>query len=113
MSTPNWTTALPDWEERIVKGECMVASPPLFEQSAQIALKVFKALKLVDVMGSPVIGDVTRQWVYDFVGTVFGAYDPVSKKRFIKEFFLLISKKNTKSTLAAGIMMTAIILNER
>lgn len=113
MSTPNWTTALPDWEDRIVKGECMVASPPLFQQSAEIALKVFKALKLVDVMGSPVIGDVTRQWVYDFVGAVFGAYDPVSKKRFIKEFFLLISKKNTKSTLAAGIMMTAIILNER
>lgn len=91
----------------------MVASKPLFQQSADIALKVFKALKLVDVLGSPTIGEVTRQWVYDFVGAVFGAYDPVAKKRLIKEFFLLISKKNTKSTLAAGIMMTALILNDR
>lgn len=113
MNAPTWTTALPDWEKRIVKGEPMVACPPLFEQSAQIALKVFKALKLVDVLGSPTIGEVTRDWVYDFVGAVFGAYDPDAKKRLIKEFFLLISKKNTKSTLAAGIMMTALILNDR
>lgn len=113
MTTPNWTTALPDWEERIVSGLPMVACPPLFERSAEIAIKVFKALKLVDVLGSPCIGEVTRQWVYDFVGAVFGAYDPVSKRRLIKEFFLLISKKNSKSTLAAGIMMTALILNER
>lgn len=109
----NWTTALPDWESRIIKGESMVACPPLFEQSANIALNVFKQLKLVDVLGCPSIGDVTRQWVYDFVGSVFGAYDPVAKKRLIKEFFLLISKKNSKSTLASGIMMTALILNER
>lgn len=113
MNAPTWTTALPDWEKRIVKGEPMVACPPLFEQSAQIALKVFKALKLVDVLGGPTIGEVTRQWVYEFVASVFGAYDPIAKKRLIKEFFLLISKKNTKSTLAAGIMMTALILNER
>ena len=109
----SWSTALPDWESRIVQGERMVGCPPLFPRSAEIALNVFKQLKLMDVIGSPTIGEVTREWVYDFVGAVFGAYDPVSKRRLIKEFFLLISKKNSKSTLAAGIMMTALILNER
>ena len=104
MSAPTWTTALPDWESRIVNGESLVSCEPLFKQSADIALNVFKQLVLVDVLGKPTIGEVTRQWVYDFVGAVFGAYDPNSKKRLIKEFFLLISKKNTKSTLAAGIM---------
>ena len=96
MNAPIWTTALPDWETRIVAGESLVPCEPLFKQSAEIALKVFKALKLVDVIGKPEIGQVTRQWVYDFVAAVFGAYDPVAKKRLIKEFFLLISKKNTK-----------------
>lgn len=113
MTQPTWTTALPDWQGRIVRGESMVPGKPLFDTPAQIALKVFKELKLVDVIGSPKIGDVTRQWVYDFVMAIFGAYDPVTKKRLIKEFFLLISKKNSKSTLAAGIMMTALILNVR
>lgn len=113
MTTPTWTTALPDWEEKIVKGDSLVPCKPLFDAPAKIALRIFKQLKLVDVMGCPSIGDVTRQWVYDFVGAIFGAYDPATKRRLIKEFFLLISKKNSKSTLAAGIMLTALILNDR
>lgn len=111
--TPTWTTALPDWEERIVKGESLIPCKPLFPAMSEIALRVFKELALVDVIGCPKIGEVTRDWVYDFVAIIFGAYDPSTKKRLIKDFFLLISKKNTKSTLAAGIMLTALILNER
>lgn len=110
---PTWTTALPDWEERIIKGESLIPCPPLFRTPSDIALRVFKELVLVDVLGCPKIGEITRDWVFEFVSVIFGAYDPAAKKRLIKEFFLLISKKNTKSTLAAGIMLTALILNER
>lgn len=112
-TTATWTTALPDWEERIVKGESLIPCPPLFKAPSEVALRVFKELALVDVLGCPKIGEVTKQWVFDFVAVIFGAYDPADKKRLIKEFFLLISKKNSKSTLAAGIMLTALILNER
>ncbi|AKG08402.1 terminase [Moraxella bovoculi] len=112
-TTATWTTALPDWEERIVKGESLIPCQPLFPAMSEVALRVFKELTLVDVRECPKIGDVTRDWVYEFVSVIFGAYDPATKKRLIKEFFLLISKKNTKSTLAAGIMLTALILNER
>lgn len=113
MNTPNWTTALPDWQDKIIKGESLTPCRPLFEPMANVALRIFKQLKLVDVLGTPEIGQVTRQWVYDFVSAIFGAYDAQAKKRLIREFFLLISKKNSKSTLAAGIMLTALLMNQR
>lgn len=110
---PDWTTACPDWGKRIVAKESLMPCKPLFPEVADIALKIFNELILVDVMDSPKMGDVTLPWVLDFVQAIFGAYDPVEKKRLIREFFLLISKKNTKSTIAAGIMMVALILNDR
>ncbi|MFB6347846.1 terminase large subunit [Moraxella sp. ZJ142] len=113
MIEPTWTTALTDWEDKIKNGESMIPCKPLFDIPAQIALRIFKELRLVDVLGSPKIGEVSKNWVYEFVAAIFGAYDPATKERLIKEFFLLISKKNSKSTLAAGIMLTALILNDR
>ncbi|MGE6479945.1 terminase large subunit [Psychrobacter namhaensis] len=109
----NWTTALPDWEHRIVAGESLMPCKPLNQDVAAIALRIFDSLILVDMIGSPAAGDVTREWAREFIAAIFGAYDTASQTRLITEFFLLISKKNTKSTLAAGIMMIALVLNER
>ncbi|ASN69563.1 hypothetical protein 2F2_43 [uncultured Caudovirales phage] len=110
---PTWTTACPDWEERIVAKQSLMPCKPLFPDVADIALRIFNELILVDVMDSPKMGEVTLPWVLEFVAAIFGSYNPETKRRLIREFFLLISKKNTKSTIAAGIMMTALILNDR
>ncbi|MDA3523306.1 terminase large subunit [Acinetobacter baumannii] len=110
---PIWTTSCTDWQERIVNKQSLMPCEPLFPQVADVAERIFKELILVDVMGSPKMGDVTLEWVIEFVRAIFGAYDPRTKRRLIREFFLLISKKNTKSTIAAGVMLVALLLNDR
>lgn len=110
---PVWTTALPDWERRIVAGESLVPVSPLFPAQADYAMGMMRELRLRDVMGSPTMGDVCRPWITDFAAAVFGAFDPNSQRRLIREFMLLISKKNGKSTTAAGIMLTALLANVR
>jgi phage terminase large subunit-like protein len=108
-----WTTACPDWERRILAGESLIPCKPLFPDQAEEGLRFFKELRAVDVAGSPTLGEISRQWITDLVAAIFGAYDAETGRRLIREVFLLISKKNGKSTDAAGIMLTSLLLNWR
>ena len=110
---PEWSTACPDWEARIVAGQPLTPCPPLYPDQAAAAWAIFSELRMVDAPGSPKMGKVVKPWVRDFVEAIFGAYNPETGRRLIKEFMLLISKKNGKSTIAAGIMITALLLNWR
>jgi phage terminase large subunit-like protein len=103
---------MPDWADRLVKGQSIVP-PPIFPDQAEHALAIFKELKIVDAPGSPTFGESCAPWVFDIVRSIFGAYDQDSGRRLITEWFVLVPKKNSKSTIAAGIMLTALILNWR
>lgn len=93
--------------------ESLVPCAPLFPEAAEQAMSVFNALRIVDVLDEPTIGESCRDWLKDFAAVIFGSYDPATGRRLITEFFLLVSKKNTKSTIAAGVMLTVLILNWR
>ena len=110
--TRKWSTACTDWGDRLKRGESIIP-PPIFQDEADKALQVFKALRIVDAPGSPTFGEACAPWVFDLAASIFGAYDASTGRRLITEWFVLIPKKNSKSTIAAGIMMTALILNWR
>jgi phage terminase large subunit-like protein len=106
------STACPDWADRLRAGRSIIPAP-IFPERAAEALEVFKSLRIVDAPGSPTFGEACEQWVFDLVASVFGAYDAESGRRLITEWFVLVPKKNSKSTIAAGIMLTALVLNWR
>ena len=107
-----WSTACIDWPERIKSGRSIIPKP-IFPEQAELALQIFKELKIVDAPGSPTFGESCAQWVFDLVASVFGSYDAESGRRLVTEWFVCLPKKNSKSTIAAGIMMTALIMNWR
>src|SRR5690242_9886031 len=86
---------------------------PLFPEEADVGERYFGELRAVDVAGSPRLVEISRPWVLEWVRSIFGAYDPENGARLIREWFLLIAKKNGKSTNAAGVMMTALLMNWR
>lgn len=106
------TTACPDWEQRIVDGRSLVPAP-LYQEEADDALGMFKELIIADVPGCPTMGAACKPWTFDIVGSVFGAYNNATGRREQNEWFLSVAKKNFKSGLAAGIMLTALIRNWR
>jgi len=108
-----WNTACPDWGRRIVARQSLIAAPPLFKSQAEAGLAVMDQLRVVDQPGSPTWGEISRPWLRDFVANIFGAYDADTGARLIREWFLLISKKNSKSTTAGFVMLTFLILNWR
>lgn len=106
------STACLDWAERLKEGRSIIPAP-IFPKQAAAGVAVMRELRIVDAPGSPTFGEACAPWVFDLAASIFGSYDEESGRRLITEWFVCLPKKNSKSTIAAGIMMTALVLNWR
>ena len=120
-----WDLSCPDWEARLRAGRAPIPDLPLTPYGDR-AVAVFDRLRLADVPGTPRLGpaqpedpaeapdNAAGDWFREIVRAMFGGYDPVTRQRFIRELFGLVPKKNSKTTYGAlGLMLTALLLNQR
>jgi phage terminase large subunit-like protein len=112
---PNaWDTSCPDWEHRLLNGLPLVPDHlPLNATMVKNALTAFRLLRLPDVPGRPRMAEAAGEWFLAIVAALFGSYDPATQRRMIQEYFLVIPKKNAKSSYGGMLMVVALIMNER
>jgi phage terminase large subunit-like protein len=109
-----WELSRPDWVDRLKAGRSLLpALPHLNRRAGDRAVAVFKKLRLADVDGTPTLGEACGEWFFEIVRAVFGSADPTTRLRMITELFLLVTKKNSKTTYGALMVLTALLLNER
>jgi phage terminase large subunit-like protein len=74
---------------------------------------VFNKLRLADVPSTPALADACGQWFREIVMALFGSCDPVTMERIVRELFILVPKKSSKTSYGALLMLTALLLNRR
>lgn len=109
----SWDLSCVDWEARLRAGLSLIPTLPVCDVRGSRAVAVFNKLRLADVPGTPTLDEAGAEWFRDIVYVLFGSLDPVTKARMVRELFLLVPKKNSKTTYGALLMLTALILNER
>lgn len=107
--------ACPDWEDRIRAGLPLIpdAARDINPELRKQAIEIYNTLRLPDVVGQPLLGEASGEWFRDIVGTFLGGVDPTTGHRLIRELFALAPKKSSKTSYGAGMMMTALLMNER
>lgn len=103
----------PDWAARLKSGRVPFRDLTHTSPEGDRAVAVFNKLRLADVPGTPTMAEAGGDWFRDIVRALFGSIDPVTRQRAIRELFLLVPKKNSKTTNGALLMLTALLLNQR
>lgn len=108
--------ACPDWADRLQRGDSLIADLPLDMVAADRAVGIFNKLRLPDVPGQPELREAAGEWMRDIVRAVFGSMQTTPngpEVRQVGEVFILVPKKNAKTTSAAAIALTFMLLNKR
>lgn len=120
-----WTTACPDWRERIREGRSLMPCGPIFPEQAAVGVGLFHSLFAVGVPNPdatvdengrplpPTYGQVCRPWITEVAEVIHGAYNVETGERLIREALIKVPKKNWKSGVVAGLMLSLAILNWR
>ena len=118
MAFDGWSFACPDWFERLQDGRSPIPDLPIDRREADHAVRIFNELRLPDVPGQPKMRDAAGEWIRDVVRAIFGSMQTsasaaAAAARRVGEVFLLVPKKNAKTTSAAAIALTFMLLNHR
>jgi phage terminase large subunit-like protein len=108
--------ACPDWEQRLRDGRTPIPDLPLDEKQAELGVSIFDRLRLPDVPGQPELRDAAGEWIRDVVRAIFGSMETSANApavRRVGEVFILVPKKNAKTTSAAAIAITFMLMNRR
>lgn len=108
--------ACPDWAEKLLRGDTPIADLDLDQEAAEKAVAIFNKLRLPDVPGQPELAEAAGEWMRDIVRAIFGSMQTSAggpEVRQVGEVFVLVPKKNAKTTSAAAIALTFLLLNER
>jgi phage terminase large subunit-like protein len=109
-----WDLSCLDWEKRLREGRSLIPDDlPLNKAEAAKAISRFNRLKLPDVPGTPTLGEAAGDWFREIVAALFGSIDAKTGIRQVKENLTLVPKKNSKTTNAAALMLTALMMNRR
>lgn len=108
-----YSLACPDWADRLRAGRPPMPDMPLYTERGARAVQALNLLRLADVPGTPTFGEAGGDWFRAIVAVLFGSLDPATNARLIRELFLLVPKKNGKTTDGALMMLVALLLNER
>ena len=84
---------------------------PLDETEAARAIGMFDMLRLPDVGGRPTMKEAAGPWQRDIVRAIFGSL--VDGVRKVPEVFVMVPKKNSKTTGGAAITLTGLLMNIR
>ncbi len=101
-----------DWWEKLRRGEPPMAVVPLNEARARRAVNIYNDLRLPDVAGHPRMAEASGEWFRDVVRAAFASEDPETGMTAVNEIFLLVPKKNSKTTNAAALGLTGMIMCE-
>lgn len=84
---------------------------PRFKEPAEHAWAFASQLRLPEIVGNPTFGETAAPWMKAWFMHIFGDtdYDHPKFKRKTNTYFLLIPKKNAKTTTAAIIMLTTLV----
>lgn len=102
----------PDWVDRLERGVPPMPDLPLDRVAANKAIGIFDNLRLPDVIGQPTMGEACGDWFRDIVAAATGSADPVTGERAISEIFVLVPKKNSKTTNSAALGLTLLLNNK-
>lgn len=107
-----WDLSCLDWAERLRTGRSLIPEHlPVDIDRKMRAVGVYDRLRIPDIPGTPMFAQAAGQWQRDIVGTAHGSI--IGGDRMIREGFVLIPKKQAKTTMGAGMALTEFILNER